>query len=319
METGKIDIKEMHWFMALLQAIDVGLVVFDRDYKVQVWNSFMENHSNMRPDHVIGRRLFDLFKDIPEEWFRSKTESVFQLNARAFSHWEQRPYLFRFKNYRPITGVAEVMYQNLTFVPLVSLDGQVGHVGLIIYDVTDIAAGKMELEKANEKLSALSRTDRLTDLNNRGHLEECLRREFERAKRTFQSCSLLMFDIDHFKNINDTFGHQAGDAVLIESARLLKDAIRTTDIPGRYGGEEFCVILIDTNAKEAMLVAERLRKKMEALVVKHDDRSISFTISLGIAELTESMEDYKRWIECADQALYKAKESGRNQTRIYKG
>lgn len=319
METGTIDIKEMHWFMALLQAIDVGLVVIDRDYKVQVWNSFMENHSNMRPDHVIGRKLFDLFDDIPEDWFRGKAESVFQLNARAFSHWEQRPYLFRFKNYRPITGAGDVMYQNTTFVPLVSLDGQVGHLGLIIYDVTDVASGKVALEKANKKLAALSRTDSLTNINNRGCLEECLAKEFERAKRTFQSCSLLMFDIDHFKNINDSFGHQAGDAVLIEVAALLKNTIRATDIPGRYGGEEFCVILIDTNAKEGLLLAERLRKKMEALVVNHENSAISFTISLGIAELSESMEDYKRWIECADQALYKAKESGRNQSRVYKG
>ncbi len=319
METGKIDIKEMHWFMALLQAIDVGLVVIDREYKVQVWNSFMENHSNMRPDHVIGRKLFDLFGDISQEWFKSKAESVFQLNARAFSHWEQRPYLFQFKNYRPITGAAGFMYQNVTFVPLVSLDGQVGHLGLIIYDVTDIASSKVELEKANEKLAALSRMDRLTNINNRGYFEECLAKEFERAKRTFQSCSLLMFDIDHFKNVNDTFGHQAGDAVLVEAANLLKSTIRSTDIPGRYGGEEFCVILIDTNAKEAMLLGERLRKKMEALVVNYNGSPISFTISLGIAELGESMEDHKHWIECADQALYKAKESGRNQARIFKG
>ncbi len=319
MEAGKIDIREMHWFMALLQAIDVGLVVIDRDYKVQVWNSFMENHSNKRPDQVIGRKLFDLFGDIPQDWFRAKAESVFQLNARAFSHWEQRPYLFRFKNYRPITGVAEVMYQNITFVPLVSLDGQVGHLGLIVYDVTDTAVGKLELEKANEQLAVLSRTDRLTGLNNRGCLEECLQKEFDRAKRTFQSCSLLMFDVDHFKNVNDTFGHQAGDAVLVESARMLKEVIRSTDIPGRYGGEEFCVILVDTNAKEAVLVAERLRKRMEAMVVEHEGKRISFTISLGIAELIETMDDYKHWIECADQALYKAKELGRNQTRVFKG
>lgn len=319
MEAGKIDIREMHWFMALLQAIDVGLVVIDRDYKVQVWNSFMENHSNKRPEQVIGRKLFDLFGDIPQDWFRAKAESVFQLNARAFSHWEQRPYLFRFKNYRPITGVAEVMYQNITFVPLVSLDGQVGHLGLIVYDVTDTAVGKLELEKANEQLAVLSRTDRLTGLNNRGCLEECLQKEFERAKRTFQSCSLLMFDVDHFKNVNDTFGHQAGDAVLVESARMLKEVIRTTDIPGRYGGEEFCVILVDTNAKEAVLVAERLRKRMEAMVVEHEGKRITFTISLGIAELSETMDDYKHWIECADQALYQAKELGRNQTRVFKG
>ncbi len=318
MEAGKIDIKEMHWYINLLQAIDVGLVVIDREYNVQIWNSFMENHSNMRPDAVVGKNLFDLFSDISPDWFKRKSDSVFQLNSRAFTNWEQRPYLFRFKNYRPITGVAEFMYQNITFVPLMSLDGQVGHLGLIIYDVTDIAIGKIEIEKANTQLEVLSRTDRLTNINNRGYLEENLAREFDRSKRTFQSCSLVMFDIDHFKNVNDTFGHQAGDLILVETANLLKSTIRTTDIPGRYGGEEFCTILIDANAKEAMLLAERLRKKIEALVTIHNDNHISCTISLGIAEVTEDMENYKRWIECADQALYQAKNSGRNKTCIYK-
>ncbi|HHH36227.1 MAG TPA: sensor domain-containing diguanylate cyclase [Gammaproteobacteria bacterium] len=318
MESGKIDIKEMHWFINMLQMLDVGLVVLDREYRIQVWNTFMENHSGLRPPQVIGKGLFETFPDIPGAWFRRKAESVFQLNSRAFVTWEQRPFLFRFRNYQPITGSAEYMYQNVTLVPLSSLEGTISHLGIIVYDVTDMAVNKLELQEANRHLEQLNRVDPLTQLYNRVYLEECLKREFQRSRRTFQSCSLLMFDIDHFKKINDTFGHQAGDAVLQSAAEVLRQSIRDTDIPARYGGEEFCTILIDTNAKEAQLVAERLRQNMEAQVLDLEGKAIRWTISSGIAELTELVETPAQWLECADRALYQAKHAGRNQWRLYK-
>lgn len=318
MDSGKIDIKEMHWFIHMLQALDAGLVVLDRDYRVQVWNSFMENHSGRHPGQIIGKELFALFPEIPQGWFRRKAEAVFQLGSRAFVTWEQRSCLFRFRNYRPITGRAEFMYQNITFVPLLSLEGEVSHLGLIVYDVTDIAVGRQALEQANQRLAQLNRTDHLTGLYNRAYLEEMLEREYLRSRRTFQSCSLLMFDIDHFKKINDTYGHPAGDAVLQDTARVLKESVRDTDIAARYGGEEFCVILIDTNAKEAQLVAERLRRNMESQALSFAGQEIRWTISSGIAELVELMESPAQWLECADKALYQAKHFGRNQWRLYK-
>ncbi len=318
MDSGKIDIREMHWFIHMLQALDAGLVVLDRDYRIQVWNSFMENHSGRHPGQILGKEIFSLFPEIEAGWFRRKAEAVFQLGSRAFVTWEQRPYLFRFRNYRPITGRAEFMYQNITFVPLLSLAGDVSHLGLLIYDVTDTAVHKQALEQANRRLAQLNRTDHLTGLYNRAYLEEMLAREYSRSRRTFQSCTLMMFDIDHFKKINDSHGHPAGDAVLQATARVLKESIRDTDIAARYGGEEFCVILIDTNAKEAQLVAERLRRNMEAETLHYDGKEIRWTISSGIAALVELMETPAQWLECADKALYEAKERGRNQWRLYK-
>ncbi len=318
METGKIDIREMHWFIHLLQALDVGLVVLDRDYRIQIWNSFMENHSGRRPSDVIGHSLFELFPDIPRSWFQRKAEPVFQLGCRAFVTWEQRPFLFRFKNYRPITGTAAHMYQNVTFVPLLSLGGEVSHLGLILYDVTDTAVHKLDLQEANQRLERLNRTDHLTQLFNRAYFEECLEREFKRSRRTFQPCTLLMFDIDHFKKINDTYGHQIGNAILQATAGVVRTSIRDTDIAARYGGEEFCLILVDTNAKEAQLVAERLRRRMASQTLDCEQGSVRWTISSGIAELAEFMEGPVQWIECADKALYQAKHGGRNQWCLYK-
>lgn len=312
-----IDLKEFHWLMDMLQTIDIGLVVVDRNFDVKVWNSFMESHSGLASFQVKDKNLFQTFQEVPEDWLRHKTDSVFLLKCRSFMTWEQRPYLFKFKNYRPITGTEEFMYQNITISPLVSTTGEVDHAAIIIYDVTDIASNKKALEKANKELEALSRTDRLTQLNNRGHWEECLIQEFARFKRYDTTTSVVMFDIDHFKRVNDTYGHQAGDEVIRIVSKTLRDNLRQTDIAGRYGGEEFGVILPDTNADSAMVFCERLRTQIEALEVVHDGQTIKFTVSMGISQANPLAKDYKEWLEQADQALYACKENGRNQTRIF--
>jgi len=317
MKTDDIDILELHWLMDMIQSIDVGMVVIDKDYTVQVWNSFMANHSGKHGAEVIDFSLFATFPDLPKNWLKRKVESVFLIKNRAFTTWEQHPYLFRFKNYRPITGTADFMYQNVTFVPLVSASGEINHVCIIVYDVTDYVVHKFDLLDANQKLEQLSQTDFLTQLNNRGHWEELLELEFRRNQRTKQPCSLVMFDIDHFKKVNDTYGHQAGDEVIRVTSQLLRDMLRNTDIAGRYGGEEFVIILIDTDAEGAKIVAERLRKNIEACTVTHEDVDIRFTVSLGIAELTDQQSDHKQWIENSDKALYVAKEGGRNCSKIY--
>lgn len=311
------DLKELHWMMGVLHSINVGIVVIDRDYKVTLWNDFMVNRSGKRADTAMGKNIFDLFEEIPTNWFTRKVESVFELGNRAFTTWEQRPYLMKFKNHRPVTGLAEFMYQNITFIPLVGVDGNVNHVGIVIYDVTDMAVGKKALEGANDELERLSRTDRLTELYNRGYWEECLQREFERYKRTGQRTTLIMFDIDHFKKVNDTYGHQAGDEVIRQTSRTLRRTIRKTDYAGRYGGEEFGVILVDTDASNALILADRLRTRIEALTVSYDKLKIQYTISLGVAELDKSVGEYKQWLERADQSLYYSKKHGRNQATVF--
>jgi len=316
-EVGKIDIHDLHWLMDMLQSIDVGLVVLDAELNIQVWNGFMENHSGQSSAQSIGNNLLDLFPDIPSDWFLRKINSVFMLKSQSFSNWEQRPYLFKFRNYRPITGNTDFMYQDITFIPLISTSGDVTQVGILVYDVTDTAASKLALEHANKQLEILSRTDRLTQLNNRGYWEECFQTEFRRCSRTKHPSSVIMFDIDHFKLVNDTYGHQAGDEVIRIVARTLLDTIRTTDIAGRYGGEEFTLLLPETDEQGSYLVAERLRESIEALTVKHDGQEIRFTISLGVSEFNKETKSHTDWLEQADKALYESKESGRNLTNIY--
>ncbi|AXP03754.1 MULTISPECIES: diguanylate cyclase [Pseudomonas] len=312
-----IDLNEFHWLLAVVQSIDVGVVVLDRDYRVQVWNTFMENRSGVQPKDAHNQLIFSLFPEIDRQWFSRKVESVATLGTPAFTVWEQRPYLVRFENYQPITGNEEFMYQNTTLLPLRSPDNNIKHICLVIYDVTDVATNRHQLQAANAQLQQLSSTDRLTGLYNRGHWEESLRAAYARHQRYGNALSLVMLDIDHFKRVNDTYGHQAGDKVIEQVARLLREHARDSDVVGRYGGEEFGVVLSDTDSTGAQTFAERMRHSVEALEVVYNDQRIRFTISLGVADLNQPSNSHADLIAWADQALYTSKKTGRNRVTVY--
>jgi diguanylate cyclase (GGDEF)-like protein len=308
---------DFRWIMDVVQNVDVGLVLLDRDYNILLWNSFMQNHSALSAEDVIGSNLFESFPEIDDKWFHRKAESVYLLKNSAFTTWEQRPYLFRFENYRPITSKAEFMYQNSTFIPIQSLNGETSNICLIIYDVTEQAVNNVELEAANKKLEVISKTDGLTGLLNRKSWEEHLNKEYERQKRYNEDCTLIIFDIDHFKKVNDNYGHPAGDEVIRQTARIVNQCIRKTDIAGRYGGEEYVILLPHTNVDSAKVLAERIRKKIEALPAQYEDQSISYTVSLGLCGYHPKLTSATAWIDSADQALYQSKEGGRNQYNIF--
>lgn len=310
------DLDSLHLVMQLLQTLDNGLILLDADYQVQMWNSFMENHSGIATSHARGQSLFNLFPDLPKTWLKRKIDSVFSLQSRAFCTWEEHPRLFNFKSTRPLTGHSEKMYQNITLIPLSGLNGSITSVCLLVYDVTEIATRKKELESANRTLKKLSRTDKLTDLHNRGYWEESLEREFKRCRRSKRPASLILFDIDHFKVFNDAHGHSAGDEVLRAVAKAVRQAQRSTDIAGRYGGEEFGIVLPETTQDQALLVAERLRETIAGTVVDWEDTPLQVTVSLGVAEYSDALDDYQAWLGLSDKALYQAKEDGRNCSRL---
>ena len=311
------DLKEFHWLLSIVQSIDVGVVVLDCDHRVQVWNTFMENRSGVQPKDAYNQSFFSLFPEVDREWFSHKVNNVATLGTPAFTIWEQRPYLVRFKNYQPITGQVDFMYQNTTLMPLRSVDSQIRQVCLVIYDVTDVATNRHQLQAANMKLQQLSSTDCLTGLYNRRYWEQSLAFAYARNQRYGNATSLMMFDIDHFKRVNDTYGHPAGDEVIRQVARLVREQIRDSDVAGRYGGEEFGVVLSDTDKAGAQIIAERLRKAVENLDVQHDGQSIRFTISLGVADLVEPSGSHTDLIAWADHALYQSKHRGRNRVTVH--
>ena len=301
----------------IVDRINVGVFIVNEQLEIQFWNKFMASNSGLDANQVVGKPLFDSFPDLPQRWFAKKVSSVFMLKNFSFTSWEQRPYLFPFRHHRPVTGGMEFMCQDLTLMPIKNEAGEVESVCIILFDVTDAAIYRTMHLAAIKKLEMVSRVDGLTQLFNRSHWQSRLAEEFSRAGRYQSPLALIMFDLDHFKSINDTHGHLGGDAVLVQVAGVIKGALRDSDIAGRYGGEEFGIVLPNTSAEGAKVVAERLRSNIESTPVPFDKVHIPVTASLGIAEFRSDITDLEVFIANADAALYEAKESGRNRVIIY--
>ena len=172
---------------------------------------------------------------------------------------------------------------------------------------------QQELESAQVELENSAKTDFLTGVNNKRNFFEIGNSEIQRAERFPYSLAVVMFDIDHFKQVNDTYGHAAGDLVLTEIAEICKKNVRAVDVLGRLGGEEFAVILPQTNAERAEKVAEHLRSLIEEREIVFLSEKIKVTASFGIAELNGADEQIETVLDRADAALYEAKRAGRNR------
>lgn len=169
----------------------------------------------------------------------------------------------------------------------------------------------------SHQLNELATTDALTGLLNRRNLETLANRQLTHSKRTGESLAIMMIDVDHFKRINDQYGHQAGDEVLRRLAGLMQSIVRGNDYLARYGGEEFCILLPATTEGQAYVLAERLRRLYAELIVPWQHHALGGTISIGIADSNGDAEDIPTLIAHADLALYDAKRRGRDQVITY--
>jgi len=176
---------------------------------------------------------------------------------------------------------------------------------------------RKESDVAQKKLAEMATRDQLTGLYNRRYFMEALEREVARAERYEPDLVLCMMDLDHFKRINDTYGHPAGDMVLSEIGSKLKECIRESDLICRYGGEEFAVILPNTQPEKARIVCERFRELVAGHKFIHNPSEFHITLSIGIASYDRGTDQSPlEFIDAADQALYQAKSAGRNRVQL---
>jgi len=173
-----------------------------------------------------------------------------------------------------------------------------------------------DLEAAlHEQIFSNATTDALTGLRSKRHLTDELGREFSRARRYNRPFSMLMIDIDHFKAVNDQYGHQVGDVTLRAVAGNIMSCLHSDALAARYGGEEFVVVLLETKLEEAVVVAERIRQAISELIVSYREASLQVTVSIGCAEYGHGDDNEIRLFERADQRMYAAKQAGRNAVK----
>jgi two-component system cell cycle response regulator len=220
-----------------------------------------------------------------------------------------------------ITGIESEDYDsegNLHYVirsvfPIRSPNREVVGAIVSVVDVTHRVEYENQLKALNQKLQSLAVTDGLTGLHNHRAFQDYLEEQFQTAMRNKQPLALILMDVDHFKQYNDTYGHQAGDEVLRQVAQILQANVREGDFVARYGGEEFVVVLPRADSESAVAVAERLRRAVES--AEWHLRPI--TGSFGVACIRPDMETRQELIEAADQALYQAKKNGRNRVEAW--
>ena len=192
----------------------------------------------------------------------------------------------------------------------------VGDLGFIL-NLSELIAMSISNAVLYEQTKKLAVTDGLTGISNRPNMEQSLLSEFGRSMRYNAPLSVVLLDVDHFKHVNDSYGHQKGDEILVTFASVLKKFCRANDIAARYGGEEFLMILPQSNAQGAFKIAERVREEIMKMSFVGNDSKFSVTTSCGVAELNRGyMKNTDQLINVADNAMYEAKNSGRNKTII---
>jgi diguanylate cyclase (GGDEF)-like protein len=310
--------------LAATEALRFGLFAVDVDHRLCLWNGFMAHHTGKSREVALGQDVFTVLPGAPRAWLERQLRTVFVLGTYAFSRWQDRPYLAPFAHDRPITGGIDAMRQDVTFFPVAGPDGAVRACAVAVFDATDNALAHLALQAANadlgramSELESLTRTDPLTGLANRRHFDAVLAAELKRFERYDTPLALIILDLDHFKQVNDTHGHAAGDAVLQQVARRLRSLTRETDVVARYGGEEMCVVLPCTPLGGAAQLAERLRTAVADAPVLDGEVAIPVTASFGVAcAQRPAILSAAALVTAADSALYRAKHGGRNRVEL---
>ncbi len=293
-------------FAQIFDAINIGLVILDRDLKVYKWNRWMEMNSGIPAAEIIGSHIFDFFPNLKTRKFLRSCKSVFTFGNFCFFSQKLHRCLFPFKATGCFDTRFEYMQQSCAMGPLRDENNEVKYLFIYVQDVTEVATYEQKLVEMNMR-------DSLTGIYNRRFLESKLREEFKRHKRYSRPLSIIMFDIDFFKKVNDKYGHQCGDFILKSVSSMIASQIRNVDFLIRYGGEEFCCLLPETALEPAIGVAERFRKSVMEHDNNFDGKNIKVTISLGVAEIRPNINSPETLLKKVDEALYRAKRRGRNR------
>jgi diguanylate cyclase (GGDEF)-like protein/PAS domain S-box-containing protein len=279
--------------------------IVDRDYRIVKFNDAYSHMKSMPAKDLFGKKCYEALHGrttVCEDCVIVKT---FQSKDPCVK-----------ENVTTLSNGSELWTEIYTY-PILDQQRNVTHVVEYIRDITERKRSEDEKKQLIDNLNHLSTTDSLTGLYNRRALTDTLHREIERASRYDANLSLILCDLDRFKLINDTYGHAAGDAALQAVSEALKTSLRRADILGRYGGDEFMIILPETSLAGAKLLADKVRLAVSEIELAiANDISIGLSISLGVASCCAPAENIDTLVRLADSALYLSKQEGRNKVSV---
>ena len=295
------------WFNAVAAGVtDYALLGLDAAGLVCEWNTTVGNLTGMTREDVLGKpySLFSPEQAITQDQVQDRLREADANGWSLDEGWRVKAAGSRFWGSMLISPLSR---SALASDALPLLDGETQPVySLIMRDIS-------ERREASEQHRLATACDHLTGIANRRAFFEAAEREIARRKQSPRPLSLVLFDADHFKAVNDTYGHPAGDAVLRHLAKLLVSTFRQVDVVARVGGEEFAVLLPSTDLQAALKIANRLRENVALQVVEVDGVKIHFTVSGGVASMDDGINTLDALMKQADQELYQAKASGRNR------
>jgi len=300
-----------HLLMHIIEQSDCGKILIDQQERVLLWNRWLEEKSQIKAERAKGSKLEDLFSEkLPMRLKRAISDALRGLSSVVSSAFTPHPFPLK----HPFLD--KLMFQRVSTRGFRDDQGAF-HCLIEIIDVSHSTARQHLLQKQSAKYSHRASHDGLTGLANRALFTEYLGKTFLNAKRRRERFAVLCLDLDHFKEINDTLGHSAGDAVLCAVSRRLIKALRKSDVIARLGGDEFAV-LVDKHEdpRHGAVIAEKIIECLDEPVI-FENREIPVKTSIGIATYPECGSDPKELMRNADAALYRAKEEGRNHFHFY--
>lgn len=299
---------------AIVDAMPEPFFVLDRDgrYVAVLGGSRSDSYHDGRA--LVGRRLHEVMPvEIADRFLATIHQALdtrevvnyeYELSSDDVDGVDERP------------GVPNRLWFDAHIAPL---RADAARDDLVVWMIFDITASKLAVERLElqqEELERLARTDALTGLLNRRSFFDEAGRELRWVQRTSEPAAMILLDLDHFKSVNDTWGHAAGDAVLRSVGDVLRTRRRSTDVVARLGGEEFALVVRGADCSAGSQLADRLRREIAALDVAHDGVAIDLTASFGVTEVRPDDQDPEDSIKRADDAMYEAKRTGRNRVVV---
>lgn len=296
----------------IFNTINNGIIILDESLNIVAWNKWLALRSHIKPEEIVGQNICEAFSYINQKKLQRKIKSVLVTNNPSFYSVDPHQYLIKIDSGTIINKVYDYMQQDVTIVPY---DVEKKQVCIYIYDNTKLVETNVKLERLNVELQELSNRDPMTHAYNRRYFSEVSQKMLNLARRNKQDITIMILDIDYFKNINDTYGHAVGDDVIIDLAQNLEKCVRTSDIVSRFGGEEFVVLLYNVTLSAGEQIAEKIREKISQRVLDTKEGTLSYTASIGVAHYDDKVDEnnIEHTISRADKCLYVAKKQGRNR------